>query len=64
MRCNRCQGLMVEDRFLDILSSGDRWVFAWRCAACGNVEDAQTRHNRILHPSPRQSVKKNYSLPI
>jgi hypothetical protein len=68
MKCDRCQGLMVEDRFLDIHSSGDHWFFAWRCATCGNVEDAKTRDNRRLHlsviNSPRPVVKKNFPVPI
>jgi hypothetical protein len=68
MKCNRCQGLMVEDRFLDIQSSGDHWFFAWRCTICGNVEDAKTRHNRSLHlsvvNSRRHVMKKNFPVPI
>jgi hypothetical protein len=68
MKCNRCQGLMVQDRFLDIQSTGDHWLFAWRCPICGNVEDAQTRHNRSLHPSlensPTHGGRKKFPLPI
>ena len=40
MRCRRCQGLMVWDRFIDLAQSDLLWAFAWRCVNCGEVLDA------------------------
>ena len=46
MHCERCQGLMVEDHFLDIDSSEKCWMRAWRCPSCGNVMDALIAEHR------------------
>jgi hypothetical protein len=46
MRCERCEGLMVVGRFLDLLQSGEVWLQAWRCPNCGNVVDEQIRRHK------------------
>jgi hypothetical protein len=53
MRCERCDGLMVLDRLVD-LDSSERWLSAWRCANCGNVEDDRIRQHRRQRPSVHQ----------
>ena len=40
MTCMRCQGLMVWDRFLDLVQTDLLWALAWRCVNCGEVLDA------------------------
>jgi hypothetical protein len=40
MRCRRCQGLMVWDRFIDLAQTDLLWAFGWRCVNCGEVLDA------------------------
>ena len=50
MRCYRCQGFMIEDRFDP--EEGDRpGMVAWRCINCGEVLDAVIQHHRYS-PSP------------
>jgi hypothetical protein len=46
MRCARCQGFMVEDRFLDMGQADILWAFVWRCVNCGEVLDAVIQHHR------------------
>lgn len=47
MRCARCQGLMVQDRFYDLLDDcGLVSLTAWRCVCCGNVVDPIILRNR------------------
>lgn len=47
MRCARCQGLMVQDRFYDLLDDcGLVSLTAWRCVCCGNVVDPTILKNR------------------
>lgn len=49
MRCGRCKGLMVWDRFLDMGQADILWAFAWRCINCGEVLDAVIQdHRRVL----------------
>jgi hypothetical protein len=48
MTCQRCQGLMVVDHFIDMEYSGGLWLRAWRCVSCGDVLDSQIRSRRLL----------------
>ncbi len=46
-RCERCQGLMVQDQSLDLLGTGDDFsVWIWRCISCGNIVDPVILRNR------------------
>jgi len=46
MSCPRCHGLMVKDRFFDLLDSVLH-IDAWRCISCGEVLDGTIRRNRV-----------------
>jgi hypothetical protein len=50
MKCERCQGLMFEDHFMDMkdLSEG-MWVSTWRCMNCGHAMDSVMAANRERH---------------
>lgn len=50
MRCIRCRGLMIEDRFVD-LEKDILCVVAWRCINCGEVLDTVIHHHRSLPSS-------------
>ena len=40
MRCQRCQGWMIIDYFMDLLSGSDELDFTgWRCLNCGAITD-------------------------
>lgn len=47
MKCERCEGLMLEDHFMDMkdLSEG-MWVSTWRCLNCGYATDSVMVANR------------------
>ena len=50
MECRRCQGLMVEDHFLDFEGPhGFMWMKGWRCMNCAYMADAVGETNRRLH---------------
>jgi hypothetical protein len=46
MTCQRCKGLMVEDRFFDLLDSSIQSNRAWRCIICGEITDMTIVDNR------------------
>lgn len=46
MECSRCGGLMVVDHYIDMQNSGDLWLRAWRCVACGDVMDPEILRQR------------------
>ncbi|MEO7860206.1 MAG: hypothetical protein ABIU05_07130 [Nitrospirales bacterium] len=47
MTCSRCQGLMIEDQFLDLEGAyGEMWTTSWRCVNCGCVHDAVIEQHR------------------
>ena len=53
MKCTRCQGLMVEDHFLDFEGTqGHMWAKAHRCMNCGNVHDSVIEQHRLAKPQP------------
>jgi len=65
MICQRCEGLMVLERYDDLtLGSAGYEVPAWRCLNCGAIVDsAIAAHHRPTHktePDPlrRQRLKK------
>ena len=47
MHCSRCRGLMIKDRFLDIMGQfGEMWAISWRCVNCGHVYDSVIQQHR------------------
>lgn len=47
MKCERCQGLMFEDHFMDMKDfSEGMWVSTWRCMNCGHAVDPVMVANR------------------
>ena len=52
-KCTRCQGLMVEDHFLDFEGTvGHMWTSSYRCMNCGNVHDSVIEQHRLARPKP------------
>ena len=50
IRCPRCNGAMVYERFQDMLDL----FFAWRCLNCGEIVDPVVARNR----EPEKNRKK------
>ena len=50
MRCARCSGLMVRERFEDLqgLGSGHHEYAGWRCINCGAIVDQLRDEHRLL----------------
>jgi hypothetical protein len=50
MRCARCNGLMVREKFEDPggLGSGDHEYAVWRCINCGAIVDPVIAAHRYL----------------
>lgn len=42
MKCHRCNGAMVYERFQDML----QMFHAWRCLKCGEIVDSVVARNR------------------
>jgi hypothetical protein len=50
VNCGRCEGLMLEDDFIDMKESCEgMWLRAWRCLNCGHATDSVMVVNRQLH---------------
>jgi hypothetical protein len=50
MRCARCNGLMIREKFEDLgeLGSGDHEYAGWRCINCGAiVYPLRAEHQRL-----------------
>ena len=50
MRCPRCSGAMVFERFQDMLDL----YYAWRCVNCGRIVDPVVERNREPEKKPKR----------
>lgn len=60
MTCVRCEGLMVPERFQDILDdTGQINFMAWHCLNCGEIVDHLILANRRNAPEPTRPGNRN-----
>jgi uncharacterized Zn finger protein len=50
LKCPRCSGAMVYERFQDMLDV----FFAWRCLNCGEIVDPVVTKNRGVEKKPKK----------
>lgn len=50
MKCPRCNGAMVYERFQDMLDL----FYAWRCLNCGEIVDPVVVRNRAPEKKPKK----------
>jgi len=58
MRCERCQGMLVEDHCYDLFDY-EISMKAWRCVACGDIVDdviLRNRMKRLAHTAVVEEV--------
>ena len=60
MQCQRCQGHMVGDHFMDLLNVTGEIVFnGWRCLNCGNITDPViVRHHQSIEGVSAKSRRR------
>ncbi len=56
MKCPKCDGLMIYEKFLDMGESSHYFFYGWRCIACGTIVDSTIIENKI---SPAVALKGN-----
>lgn len=57
-QCNRCGGLMVSDRYIDLLDDTGQLEFtANRCIQCGEVVDQTILRNRLANKTRIEPVR-------
>ena len=61
MQCQRCQGTMVVDYFVDLEESGELWMSGWRCLMCGNVVDPTILNHQRAQKKRRELVEATKS---
>ncbi len=52
VRCPRCNGAMVFERFQDMLTL----FYAWRCVNCGEIMDPVVSRNREPDRRPKKKA--------
>ena len=58
MRCPRCKGMMVAERFQDLQDDTGQIHFnGFRCLACGEILDPVIVNNRLKPPVQRRRRK-------
>jgi RNase P subunit RPR2 len=60
MRCQRCQGCLITDHFMDIHNvSGEMDFKGWRCLNCGDITDPIiARHHQSVVYAPAKSKRR------
>ena len=59
MGCQRCTGLMIREKFLDLLDdTGNISFYGWRCLICGEVTDPTILGHRNKQIRPNVSRKR------
>jgi hypothetical protein len=60
MRCQRCQGCLIRDHFMDLLNgSGELDFKGWRCLNCGDITDSViVRHHQLRAGAPEKSRRR------
>jgi len=60
MQCQRCQGCMIRDHFIDLLNgSGELDFTGWRCLNCGDITDSVIlRHHQLPSCAPAKSSRR------
>ena len=60
MRCQRCQGYLISDHFMDRLHvSSERDFTGWRCLNCGDITDPVIVHHHQSEASiPAKSRRR------
>lgn len=66
MNCERCQGLLLADRYNVLAGIDLHECTMWRCVNCGNILDAQIVMHRTLqkHHLPMLSREHDVALPV
>lgn len=55
MKCPRCNGMMIYERYQDMLEV----FYAWRCVICGEVLDDVVLKNRDEHKEQDKEAASN-----
>ena len=63
MKCPKCDGLMIYEKFLDMGESSHYFFYGWRCIAWGTIVDSTIMKNRVspvavLKGSRKRRLKK------
>jgi RNase P subunit RPR2 len=60
MICERCDGLMVRERYDDLeLGSAGHEISAWRCLNCGAIVDPVIAvHHQTIHKNESDQLRR------
>jgi len=65
MKCLRCDGVMLPERFQDIQDeTGQITFYGWRCVTCGEILDPVIMRNRSNRPLIRNRGNKKLKSPF
>ncbi|TKS63137.1 MAG: hypothetical protein EWM73_01792 [Nitrospira sp.] len=66
MRCQRCQGCMISDYFMDLRNvSGELDFKGWRCLNCGDISDPViVRHHQLAAIVPAKSKRRWWGITL
>ncbi len=57
MKCSKCDGLMMYEKFMDMEESSSFYFYGWRCISCGNIVDSTILANRV-YKDPQKETRR------
>lgn len=58
MKCPKCDGLMIYEKFMDMAESSSFFFYGWRCISCGNIVDSTIIANKIYADRRKENKRR------
>lgn len=55
MKCPKCNGLMIYEKFMDMEESSSFFFYGWRCVSCGSIVDSTIMANKVYKDREKKS---------
>jgi len=58
MKCPKCDGLMIYEKFMDMGESSSFFFWGWRCVSCGNIVDSTIMANKVCANRKKEEKRR------
>ena len=58
MKCPKCDGFMIYEKFMDMGESSSFFFYGWRCISCGNIVDSIILANKVYKHREKESKRR------
>lgn len=58
MKCPKCEGFMIYEKFMDMGESSSFYFWGWRCVSCGTIVDSTIMANRVCADRKKEEKRR------